>query len=173
MQVSCVLPSFKAGCIVWHNSVPRCSRHRRASHLSRFASTPSGVLAFPNRVLVNVEGTVAKAKQITIRVEDKPGSVAEAIRALAGAKVNILSIVGRNDSGTLQLVVDNPRAAKKALDGANVQYSESTAEVVELPNKPGSLLKYLEKLAGKGINLQSIAGVASKKATKAVVVWTS
>lgn len=116
---------------------------------------------------------MAKAKQITIRVEDKPGSVAEAIRALAGARVNILSIVGRNDSGTLQLVVNNPRAAKKALDGANVQYTESTAEVVELPNKPGSLLKYLEKLAGKGINLQSIAGIASKKATKAVVVWTS
>ena len=116
---------------------------------------------------------MAKAKQITIRVEDKPGSVAEAIRALAGARVNILSIVGWNDSGTLQLVVNNPRAAKKALDGANVQYTESTAEVVELPNKPGSLLKYLERLAGKGINLQSIAGVASKKGTKAVVVWTS
>jgi hypothetical protein len=62
--------------------------------------------------------------------------VAEAIRALAGAKVNILSILGWNDSGT-------------------------------------SLLKYLEKLAGQGINLQSIGGITSKKATKAVVVWTS
>lgn len=116
---------------------------------------------------------MAKAKQITIKVADRPGSVAEAIRALAGAKVNILSILGWNASGTLQLIVDNPRGAKKALDGANVQYTESTAEVIELPNKPGSLLKYLEKLAGKGINLQSIGGVTSKKATKAVVVWTS
>jgi hypothetical protein len=70
-------------------------------------------------------------------------------------------------------VVDNPRRAKKALDGANVQYTESTAEVVELPNKPGSLLKYLEKLAGQGINLHSVSGITSKKATKVVVVWTS
>jgi hypothetical protein len=116
---------------------------------------------------------MAKAKQITIKVADRPGSVAEAIRALAGAKVNILSILGWNDSGTLQLVVDNPRGAKKALDSANVQYTESTAEVVELPNKPGSLLKYLEKLAAKGVNLHSIGGIASKKATKSVVVWTS
>ena len=116
---------------------------------------------------------MAKAKQITIKVEDRPGSVADAIRALAGAKVNILSIVGWNDSGTLQLVVDNLRGAKKALDAAGVQYTESTAEVIELPNKPGSLLKYLEKLAAKGINLQSIAGLANKKANKAVVVWTS
>jgi hypothetical protein len=116
---------------------------------------------------------MAKAKQITIKVEDRPGSVSDAIRALAGAKVNILSILGWNESGTLQIVVDNHRGAKKALDDANVQYTESTAEVVELPNKPGSLLKYLDKLAGKGISLQSIGGMSSKKATKAVVVWTS
>jgi hypothetical protein len=115
---------------------------------------------------------MAKARQITIRVADRPGSVAGAIRALAGAKVNLLSILGWNESGTLQLVVDNPRAAKKALDTANVQYTESTAEVIELPNKPGTLLKYLEKLADKGINLQSIAAVTSKKATKAVVIWS-
>ncbi len=70
-------------------------------------------------------------------------------------------------------MVDNPRRAKKALDGANVQYTESTAEVVELPSKPGSLLKYLEKLAAKGINLHSISGITNKKAAKAVVVWTS
>jgi hypothetical protein len=114
---------------------------------------------------------MAKAKQIIIKVADRPGSVAEAIRALAGAKVNILSILGWNESGTLQIVVDNPRAAKKALGAANVQFKESTAEVIELPNKPGTLLKYLEKLANKGINLQSIAAVTSKKATKAVVIW--
>jgi hypothetical protein len=115
---------------------------------------------------------MAKARQITLRVADRPGSVAEAIRALAGAKVNILSILGWNETGTLQVVVDNPRAAKKALDAANVQFTESTAEIVELPNKPGTLLKYLEKLANKGVNLQSIGAVTSKKATKAVVIWT-
>ena len=31
---------------------------------------------------------MAKAKQMTIKVADRPGSVAEAIRALAGAKVS-------------------------------------------------------------------------------------
>jgi hypothetical protein len=116
---------------------------------------------------------MAKAKQINMRVADRPGAVAEAIRALAGARVNILSILGWNESGTLQLVVDNPRAAKKALDKANVRYSESAAEVVELPNKPGSLLKYLEKLAAKGINLSSISSATNKKASKAAVVWTA
>jgi hypothetical protein len=116
---------------------------------------------------------MAKAKQIEISVADRPGSVAEAIRALAGAKVNIVSVLGWNASGTLQLIVDNPRAAKKALDKANVQYRETSAELVELPNKPGALLKYLEKLAGKGINLNTLTATAGKKANKAVVVWTA
>jgi hypothetical protein len=116
---------------------------------------------------------MAKAKQIIMRVEDKPGSVAEAIRALAGAKVNILSILGWNESGTLQIVVDNPRAATKALNAANVRHTQSAAEMVELPNKPGTLLQYLDKLAGKGINLQSIAAVTNKNARKAVVIWTA
>ncbi|HEY7747487.1 MAG TPA: hypothetical protein VH933_02295 [Aestuariivirgaceae bacterium] len=115
---------------------------------------------------------MAKAKQITISVANRPGAVAEAIRALANSKVNILSVLGWNPSGALQLVFDNPRAAKKALDGANIQYTESSAEVVELPNKPGVLLKYLDKLASKGVNLGSLNATTSKKATKAVVVWT-
>jgi hypothetical protein len=131
------------------------------------------MLASRNGALIVWREPMAKANQIIIKVEDRPGSVAEAIRALAGAKVNILSILGWNDSGTLQLVVDKPVGAKRALDRANVQYTESTAEVVELPNKPGSLLKYLEKLAAKGINLHSISGITNKKAAKAVVVWTS
>lgn len=116
---------------------------------------------------------MAKATQLNLSVVDRPGSVADAIRALAGAKVNILSILGWNASGTLQLVLDNPRAAKKALDAANIKYTEASAEVEKVPNRPGALLKYLEKLAGKGINLSTISSTTSKKANKAVVVWTA
>ena len=116
---------------------------------------------------------MAKAVQLNLSVADRPGSVADAIRALAGAKVNILSILGWNASGTLQLVLDNPRAAKKALDASGIKYTESSAEVEKVSNKPGALLKYLEKLASKGINLSTISATTSKNATKAVVVWTA
>jgi len=116
---------------------------------------------------------MAKATQIIISVADRPGTVAEAIRALAGTKVNILSVLGWNASGTLRLVLDNPRAAKKAFDAAHIQYTESAAEVTELPNKPGALLKYLDKLASKGINLGTLNATTGKKANKAVVVWTA
>lgn len=118
---------------------------------------------------------MAKAKQIVIKVEDKPGTVAAAIAALSTAGVNILSIFGWTEAsqGNLHLVVDNPRKAVKALAAAGITHSESKAEVVELPNKPGSLHGYLAKLAKKGVNLRTICGTASKSARKSVVVWTA
>ena len=41
---------------------------------------------------------MAKAKQLIISVEDRPGSIATAIKSLAAAKINILSILGWNPS---------------------------------------------------------------------------
>lgn len=116
---------------------------------------------------------MAKAKLITIPTEDRPGSVAEGIKALGEAGVNIISILGWNPQGVVQIVADNPRKAMKALKDANIDFTEETAEVVELPNKPGALDAYLEKLAKKGVNLHSLSATTSKGARKAVVVWTA
>ncbi|WP_162917209.1 hypothetical protein [Dongia deserti] len=116
---------------------------------------------------------MAKSKLITIRTEDRRGSVAEGIRSFAEAGVNIVSILGWNPQNLMQIVTDNPRKAVKALKDANVAFTEETAEVVELPNKPGTLVAYLEKLAKKGVNLHSLSATTSKGAPKAVVVWTA
>ena len=116
---------------------------------------------------------MAKARQFNISVANRPGTVADAIRALAAAKVNVTSVLGWNPSGSLQLVLDSPKAAKKALDAAGIGYTETSAEVVKLPNKPGALLKYLDKIAKQGTNLRTICATANKKGTNATVVWTA
>ncbi len=116
---------------------------------------------------------MAKVKQIVLRVEDRPGTVAAAIRGLSGAGVNILSIVGWSPQGVVQLVTDNPRKAAKALTASGTTFSEATAAVAELPNRPGALLAHLDKLAKKGVNLQTIHAASAKSAKKAVVVWTT
>jgi hypothetical protein len=58
------------------------------------------------------------------------------------------------------------------LDEAKLSYQETIAEEYELPNKPGALAQTLEKLAAKGINLNSIHATATKGGKKAVVVYT-
>jgi hypothetical protein len=117
---------------------------------------------------------MAKTKQFTIAVDNHPGAVAALAKTLGTAKVNILALLGtaQGTGGTVQLVVDNPRLAKKALDAARVAYQETPAEQYDLPNKPGALAQCLEKLQAKGVNLNSIHATAAKGGKKAVVVYT-
>jgi len=117
---------------------------------------------------------MAKIKQLTIAVENRPGTVAEIAKILGSAKVNILSLMGtaQGTSGTIQLVAEDAKRAKKALDEAKISYQETAAEECELSNKPGALAQCLEKLATKGVNLNSIHATASKGGRKAVIVYT-
>jgi hypothetical protein len=117
---------------------------------------------------------MAKTKQFIVTVENRPGAVAEIARILGNAKVNILALLGsaQETSGTVQLVVDDARRAKKALDESGLTYQETTAEEYEIPNKPGALAQCLDKLTAKGVNLNSICATAPKGGKKAVVVYT-
>lgn len=116
---------------------------------------------------------MAKTKQFTISLENRPGALAEVARTLGNAKVNILTLLGtaQGTRGSVELVVEDTRRAKKALDEAKVSYQETIAEEYELPNKPGALAECLDKLASRGINLNSICATVSKGGKKAVVVY--
>lgn len=117
---------------------------------------------------------MAKTKQFTVSVENRPGVVAEIAKTRGHAKVNILALLAtaQGTSGTVEIVVEDPRRAKKALDQAGLTYRETTAEEFELQNKPGALAQCLDKLAAKGVNLNSICATASKGGKKAVLVYT-
>ncbi len=82
---------------------------------------------------------MAKTKQFTIAVDNQPGAVAGIAKTLGNAKVNILSLLGtaQGTAGTVQVVVDDARRAKKALDAARIAYAETPAEqgYVYLPGK--------------------------------------
>ncbi|MFZ0882836.1 MAG: hypothetical protein WAN14_05520 [Candidatus Acidiferrales bacterium] len=117
---------------------------------------------------------MAKTKQFTITIENHPGAVAAIVQRLGSAKVNILALLGtaQGTSGAVELVVEDPRRAKKVLDEAGLAYRETTAEEYELQNKPGALAQVLDKLAAKGVNLNSICATAAKGGKKAVLVYT-
>jgi len=118
---------------------------------------------------------MAKAKQLTISVQNEPGAVARIARTLGDARVNILALLAtaQGATGTAQLTVDSPGRAKKALDAAGIRYQETPAEEYGLANTPGALAQCLEKLAAKGVNLRSIHATAGKGGKKAVVVCTA
>ena len=117
---------------------------------------------------------MAKTKQFTIPVDNQPGAVARIARALGNSKVNILALLGtaQGMTGTVELVAEDAKKAKKALDEARISYQETAAEQHELPNKAGALAQYLASLEKKGVNLGSIHATAARGGKKAVVVYT-
>ena len=118
---------------------------------------------------------MAKTTQFTITVQNQPGALAAIAKSLGNAKVNVLALLAtaQGTSATVQLVAENAKRAKKALDAAHIAYRETAAEEHEVPNKAGSLGQYLEKLAAKGVNLNSLYATAAKGGKKAVVVYTA
>jgi hypothetical protein len=129
-----------------------------------------------NRTPIQFGGAeMAKAKQLSVSVDNKPGAVAEIVRTLGNAKVNILALAAwaEGPAGTVQVITEDARRAKKALDDARIAYQETAVEQVELANKPGALAKTLDQLAAKGVNLNMIYATATKGGKKAVVVYAA
>jgi len=115
---------------------------------------------------------MAKVKQLTVALENRPGTLAHVAKVLADAKVNVLALLGSTAGaqGSAQVVVDNINKAKKALGGAGLSYTEGTLEQFELANKPGALAQLAGKLAKKGINIDCAYATVHKGSKKAVAV---
>ena len=115
---------------------------------------------------------MAKVKQLTVSLENRPGTLAHMAKVLADAKVNVLALLGSTAvaQGSVQVVVDNVNKAKKALGDAGLSFTEGTLEQIELPNKPGALAELAGRLAKKGINIDCAYATMPKGAKKAVVV---
>lgn len=115
---------------------------------------------------------MAKVKQLTVPCENRPGTLARVARVLGDAKVNILACLTTTSGteGAVQVVVDNEKKAKKALESAGLSYSEADVLQVELPNIPGALAGFAGKLASKEINITCGYQTATKGAKKSSVV---
>jgi hypothetical protein len=114
-----------------------------------------------------------KSKQISVRVENRPGTVAQVAKVLGDAKVNILAfLTTTSDSeGAVHAVVDNVKNAKKALDSAGLSYTENDVLYIELKNTPGALAHFAGKLAAKDVNITSGYATATKSSRKVSLVF--
>ncbi len=113
-----------------------------------------------------------KAKQLSVRVENRPGTVAHVAKVLGDAKVNILGFLTTtlNGEGAVHLVVDNVNRARNTLDRERLSFTEADVLHVKLPNKPGALAVFAGKLAAKDINITLGYQTSVKASKKASVV---
>ena len=115
---------------------------------------------------------MAKAKQITVALENRPETLSQAAQALGNAKVNILAFTGgaSGGQGYARFVVDSPARAAKALAGAGFSSTEQEVQVFEVSDKPGGLAEAASRLSGKGVNIAYGYSGPGKGARRARVV---
>ena len=96
-----------------------------------------------------------RAKQLTVNVPDRPGTLGEIAAALGEKKVNIVGFTGAKmgETGTIWMVVDKTAAAKKVLASKGWPATEDEVLAVTLSDSPGSLGKFASKLGKAGVNI--------------------
>ena len=96
-------------------------------------------------------------KDLTVQLEDRPGTLADLAEALGDAGVNIEGIAGfavTGIGGLVHLLVQDAGAARSALEAAGIPVeSEADAVVVDVKDEPGELGRIARKIADGGANL--------------------
>ena len=98
---------------------------------------------------------MAKAKEFTVTIEDKPGALGKFFLALAQARVNVLGFQSYVEEGEslARIMVDDQASAKSVMGGLRMIFEETTAAVVRLPHRPGELGRAAARLGEKGVNI--------------------
>ena len=98
---------------------------------------------------------MAKAKEFTITIEDKPGALGRCFLALAERGVNILALQSYVEEGEslARILVDDPATAKVVLGGLRMIFEETEVAVIRLAHRPGELGRAAARLGEKQINI--------------------
>ncbi len=112
------------------------------------------------------------AHQLSIFLNNKPGTLAEVCDELAKEKINIfaLSIADTSDYSLIRMVVSDPQRAIFLLEERGVLVVENKVLVLENANKPGTMARIAHALGDAKINIEYAYLATSPKAKSGMAV---
>lgn len=112
--------------------------------------------------------------QLVISGKSKPGVIAQVAQVLGDAKVNIKAFSAPEVIGTgkLRVLVADLGGARAALKAAKIRFTEETALILSLTNKPGALREVADLLTKARINIKCGYCTPSREGKRAIVVLT-
>jgi hypothetical protein len=118
-------------------------------------------------------GKPMKVEQISIFLENKPGSLENVTGILKDANINIrtLSLADTTDFGILRLIVNDVNTSIKVLKENGLRVSRTTVVAVEVPDRPGGLHSILEVLSKNGVNVEYLYAFVEKSGQNAVIIF--
>ena len=96
-------------------------------------------------------------RDLTVVLQNRPGTLADATQALGRAGVNIEGACGfpAGGEGILHVLVEDASAARRALEEAGLEVRDEREVVIleHLSNEPGSLGEALRRIADANVNV--------------------
>ncbi|VBB06918.1 small subunit acetolactate synthase synthase transferase acid biosynthesis iii lyase [Lucifera butyrica] len=111
-------------------------------------------------------------RQISVFVENRPGTLAEVLAVLKehGVNMRALSVADTSDFGILRLIVNEPEKVERVLRGAKFAVKTTEVLAITVEDHPGSLLGQIEKLSSAGISVEYMYAFAAAPEQEARVV---
>ena len=113
-----------------------------------------------------------KLNQLSIFIENKPGSLKNVCRLLADNNIDIstLSLADTKDFGILRLIVREWEKAKNILSANGVAVTVTSVVALEVENRPGGLCDILDTLDKYSINVEYLYAFVSPINGRAVII---
>ncbi len=99
-----------------------------------------------------------RAKELKVRVEDRPGMLGDIASSLGEKGVNLRALNAwvEGDVGVVRMVVDKVGAAKRVLAKRNLDVEEKDVLEIELPDRPGALGAAALALGRAEVNIEYV-----------------
>ena len=95
-------------------------------------------------------------KQISVFLENKPGTLQQLTDVLAQNNINMraLSLAETSEFGIVRIIVDEISKAAEVLKAEEYIYTVTGVLGVAIPDEPGGLSRVLRVLSGGGVNVE-------------------
>ena len=106
---------------------------------------------------VQDKGTTSVATEFMVRLEHRPGALAELGEALGKHDVNIDAFLATvcDAEGVMQFVPNDPEHCAEALSEVGIQYTTREVLIVNILDEPGKLGDVARVMASAGINIDA------------------
>jgi hypothetical protein len=97
-------------------------------------------------------------RDFAIELTDRPGELGRVATALSRYGVNLKAVTGLaiDHHVLVRIIADDVEAARAALEGAGIRFTEGEVVQVLLENRAGELAAVSQKLAAGRVNMQAI-----------------
>jgi hypothetical protein len=114
-----------------------------------------------------------KVKQLSLFLENKPGALSRPVKALAAAKLNILTLMlaDTQQFGILRFIVRDWQKAKRLLEAKGFVVKMTDMVTIEVADKPGGLANILGTVEKARVNLEYMYGFTLKNEGKGLLAF--